>query len=47
MRTGRFSKPASEIAQRYSESVSFDWSYIDTILQDRLRTPQRSLRQES
>jgi argininosuccinate lyase len=25
MRTGRFSKPAPEIAQRYSESVSFDW----------------------
>ena len=25
MRTGRFRKPAPEIAQRYSESVSFDW----------------------
>ncbi len=25
MRTGRFSKPAAELAQRYSESVSFDW----------------------
>jgi len=25
MRTGRFSKPAPEIAQRYGESVSFDW----------------------
>src|SRR5438128_593167 len=25
MRKGRFSKPAAEIAQRYSESVSFDW----------------------
>jgi argininosuccinate lyase len=25
MRKGRFNKPAAEIAQRYSESVSFDW----------------------
>src|SRR6476661_75633 len=25
MRTERFSSPAAEIAQRYSESVSFDW----------------------
>src|SRR5438876_6241136 len=25
MRTGRFKKPAAEIAQRYSESVFFDW----------------------
>jgi argininosuccinate lyase len=25
MRKGRFDKPAAEIAQRYSESVSFDW----------------------
>src|SRR6266498_3936284 len=25
MRKGRFSKPAAEIVQRYSESVSFDW----------------------
>src|SRR6266571_6284914 len=25
MRKGRFSQPAAEIAQRYSESVSFDW----------------------
>ncbi|PYJ47484.1 MAG: hypothetical protein DME50_14610 [Verrucomicrobia bacterium] len=25
MRKGRFSKPAAEVAQRYSESVSFDW----------------------
>jgi argininosuccinate lyase len=25
MRKGRFNRPASEIAQRYSESVSFDW----------------------
>ena len=25
MRKGRFSKPAAEIARRYSESVSFDW----------------------
>ncbi len=25
MRKGRFSKPAPEIVQRYSESVSFDW----------------------
>jgi argininosuccinate lyase len=25
MRKGRFSRPAAEIAQRYSESVSFDW----------------------
>src|SRR5438132_9249589 len=25
MRTGRFSDVAAEIAQRYSESVSFDW----------------------
>jgi argininosuccinate lyase len=25
MRTGRFSKPVPEIAQRYSQSVSFDW----------------------
>jgi argininosuccinate lyase len=25
MRKGRFNKPAPEIAQRYSESVSFDW----------------------
>jgi argininosuccinate lyase len=25
VRKGRFSKPAAEIAQRYSESVSFDW----------------------
>jgi argininosuccinate lyase len=25
MRKGRFKKPAAEIAQRYSESVSFDW----------------------
>jgi argininosuccinate lyase len=25
MRTGRFSDPAPEIAQRYGESVSFDW----------------------
>lgn len=25
MRKGRFSKPVAEIAQRYSESVSFDW----------------------
>src|SRR2546428_8663121 len=25
MRKGRFNKPAAEIAQRYSESVSIDW----------------------
>src|SRR5207249_11850443 len=25
MRKGRFSEPAAELAQRYSESVSFDW----------------------
>jgi argininosuccinate lyase len=25
MRKGRFSEAAAEIAQRYSESVSFDW----------------------
>src|SRR5437667_1867255 len=25
MRKGRFKKPAAELAQRYSESVSFDW----------------------
>ena len=25
MRKGRFSKPASDLAQRYSESVSVDW----------------------
>jgi argininosuccinate lyase len=25
MRTGRFSQPAAELAQRYSESVSLDW----------------------
>jgi argininosuccinate lyase len=25
MRKGRFNKPAAEIAQRYGESVSFDW----------------------
>jgi len=25
MRKGKFNKPAAEIAQRYSESVSFDW----------------------
>jgi hypothetical protein len=25
MRKGRFTKPAAEIARRYSESVSFDW----------------------
>src|SRR5215471_15304487 len=25
MRKGRFNKPAAEIAERYSESVSFDW----------------------
>jgi argininosuccinate lyase len=25
MRKGRFNKPTAEIAQRYSESVSFDW----------------------
>jgi len=25
IRKGRFNKPAAEIAQRYSESVSFDW----------------------
>src|SRR5947199_641543 len=25
MRKGRFNKPAAELAQRYSESVSFDW----------------------
>src|SRR6267378_3121485 len=25
MRKGRFSPPAAELAQRYSESVSFDW----------------------
>ena len=25
MRKGRFSKPVAEIAQRYGESVSFDW----------------------
>jgi argininosuccinate lyase len=25
MRKGRFSKPASELAQRYGESISFDW----------------------
>jgi argininosuccinate lyase len=25
MRKGRFNKPAAEVAQRYSESVSFDW----------------------
>jgi argininosuccinate lyase len=25
MRKGRFKKPAAEIAQRYGESVSFDW----------------------
>src|SRR5258707_9575447 len=25
MRKGRFSQPAAEIAQGYSESVSFDW----------------------
>ena len=25
MRKGRFNKPAAEIAQRYSESISFDW----------------------
>src|SRR5262249_20144334 len=25
MRKGRFNRPAAEIAQRYSESVSFDW----------------------
>jgi argininosuccinate lyase len=25
MRKGRFSKPASKLAERYSESVSFDW----------------------
>jgi argininosuccinate lyase len=25
MRKGRFSRPAAELAQRYSESVSFDW----------------------
>jgi len=25
MRKGRFNKPAAEIAQRYTESVSFDW----------------------
>jgi argininosuccinate lyase len=24
-RKGRFSQPAAELAQRYSESVSFDW----------------------
>src|SRR5437870_12355713 len=25
IRKGRFNKPAAEIAQRYGESVSFDW----------------------
>ena len=25
MRKGRFNKPAAKVAQRYSESVSFDW----------------------
>src|SRR5437667_8702899 len=25
MRKGRFNKPAAQLAQRYSESVSFDW----------------------
>jgi len=25
MGKGRFNKPAAKIAQRYSESVSFDW----------------------
>ena len=25
MRRGRFSQPAAELAQRYSESVSLDW----------------------
>ena len=25
MRKGRFNQPAAELAQRYSESVSFDW----------------------
>src|SRR5438094_6950542 len=25
MRKGRFKKPAAELAQRYSESISFDW----------------------
>ena len=25
MRKGRFNKPASELAQKFSESVSFDW----------------------
>jgi argininosuccinate lyase len=25
IRKGRFNKPAAEIAQRYSESVSLDW----------------------
>jgi argininosuccinate lyase len=25
IRKGRFNKPAAEVAQRYGESVSFDW----------------------
>jgi len=25
IRKGRFNKPAAEIAQRYGESISFDW----------------------
>ena len=25
MRKGRFNKPAAKVAQRYTESVSFDW----------------------
>ena len=25
MRKGRFNEPAADVAQRYSESVSFDW----------------------
>ena len=42
MREGRFSSPAAEVAQRYSESVSFDRRSTTMTLPGRSHMPRLS-----
>src|SRR5437762_9862836 len=40
MRKGRFNKQAAEVAQRYSESVSFDWELYPYDIAGSMHMPQ-------